>query len=339
LVEAWHVYVIAFVFGFMEGGGDRLRVWRSELQGTLDTLLKFITDGGLETTLVFHEKIELPCFAAFILLKGAGGRKVLRNYYRTYAQLAVRFGAGFVFESPTWRANPDWATKLGYSPAELEAANRDAIRLMHEVLAECETPDSPMVISGCVGPRGDGYQVGALMSPEESAHYHEPQLRTYLDAGADLVSAITMTYPAEAIGIANAAAALGVPAVISFTLETDGRLPSGQTLRAAIQTVDAQADKAPAYYMINCAHRRISPRLAADAPWIAAHRGPESECLCRSHAELDASPDLDAGDRQLGRNITNTANCCLARHPGGCWWEPAHRSDLRSLRRQRPEFK
>ena len=125
-----------------------------------ESSIPFITDGGLETTLIFHEKIELPCFAAIILLKVADGRNVLRNYYRTYAQLAVRFGAGFVFESPTWRANPDWATKLGYSLVELEEANRDAIRLMHEVLAECETPDSPMVISGCVGPRGDGYQVG-----------------------------------------------------------------------------------------------------------------------------------------------------------------------------------
>ena len=184
--------------------------------------IPFITDGGLETTLLFHEKIELPCFAAFILVKDADGRELLRDYYRTYAQLAARFGAGFVLESPTWRANPDWATKLGYSPAELEAANRDAIRLMHEVLAECETPASPMVISGCVGPRGDGYQVGAVMSPEAATRDHEPQLRTYRDAGADLVSAITMTYSEEAIGIANAAAALGVPAVISFTLETDG---------------------------------------------------------------------------------------------------------------------
>jgi S-methylmethionine-dependent homocysteine/selenocysteine methylase len=159
---------------------------------------------------------------------------VLRNYYRTYAQLAVRFGAGYVFESPTWRANPDWATKLGYSPAELEAANRDAIRLMHQVLTECETPDSPMVISGCVGPRGDGYQVGAVMSPEESAHYHERQLRTYPDAGADLVSTITMTYTEEAIGIANAAAALGVPAVISFFLSHRSKSP-GHTCRLTDQ--------------------------------------------------------------------------------------------------------
>lgn len=287
-----------------------------------ESSIPFITDGGLETTLVFHEKIELPCFAAFILLKDAGGRNVLRNYYRTYAQLAVRFGAGFVFESPTWRANPDWATKLGYSPVELEEANRDAIRLMHEVRAECETPDSPMVISGCVGPRGDGYQVGALMSPEESAHYHEPQLRTYRDAGADLVSAITMTYPEEAIGIANAAAALGVPAVISFTLETDGRLPSGQTLRAAIQTVDAQADKAPAYYMINCAHpTHFVDALERGEGWVQRIRGLRANSSMRSHAELDNSPDLDVGDPvDLGRRYASLRGTLGTRFNimGGC---------------------
>jgi S-methylmethionine-dependent homocysteine/selenocysteine methylase len=312
-----------------------------------ESSIPFITDGGLETTLVFHEKIELPCFAAFILLKDAGGRKVLRNYYRTYAKLAVRFGAGFVFESPTWRANPDWATKLGYSPAELETANRDAIRLMHEVLAECETPDSPMVISGCVGPRGDGYQVGAVMSPEEAAHYHGPQLRTYRDAGADLVSAITMTYTGEAIGIANAAAALGIPAVISFTLETDGRLPSGQTLRAAIQTVEAQADKAPAYYMINCAHpTHFAAELATGEPWVARIAGLRANASCEAMRSWMRAPiSTRAIPPNSERNIGNFASCCPGSTSSAAAAARTTGTSKRSvravsrLRRQRPEFK
>jgi S-methylmethionine-dependent homocysteine/selenocysteine methylase len=284
--------------------------------------IPFITDGGLETTLVFHKKIELPCFAAFVLLKDAGGREMLRDYYRTYAQMAVRYGAGFVFESPTWRANPDWGAKLGYSPAELEAANREGIRLMHEVLAESETPDSPMLISGCVGPRGDGYQVGSIMTPEEAAAYHGPQLRTYRDAGVDLVSAMTLTYCEEAVGIANAAAALDVPAVISFTLETDGRLPNGQTLRAAIETVDERAEKAPAYYMINCAHpTHFAAELTTGAPWVTRIAGLRANASRRSHAELDASPDLDAGNpdelgaqyrelRELLPRLNILGGCC-----------------------------
>jgi len=265
--------------------------------------IPFITDGGLETTLVFHEKLDLPCFAAFPLVKDETGRDLLRNYYRTYAQLAVRFGVGFVLESPGWRGNPDWAEKLGFSPAELDAANRDGIRLMHEILAAHETPDSPMVISGAVGPRGDGYAMGATMSPEQASRYHTPQLRAYREAGADLVSAFTMTYAEEALGIANAAAALDIPAVISFTLETDGRLPSGQTLGEAIEAVDTRATQPPTYYMINCAHpTHFASELPAAAPWLERIVGLRANASCRSHAELDESPDLDAGNpAELGQ--------------------------------------
>ena len=263
----------------------------------------FLTDGGLETTLVFHEKLDLPCFAAFPLLKDAAGRQLLRQYYRTYAQLAVRFGVGFVLESTGWRGNPDWAGKLGYSSRELDEANRDGIRLMHEILAEFETPESPMVISGAVGPRGDGYKIGATMTPEQAARYHRQQIRVYQEAGADLVSAFTMTYVEEALGIVNAAANVDIPVVISFTLETDGRLPSGQTLREAIESVDTRATRAPAYYMINCAHpTHFMAELPADAPWLARIGGIRANASCRSHAELDDSPDLDAGDpAELGR--------------------------------------
>jgi S-methylmethionine-dependent homocysteine/selenocysteine methylase len=291
-----------------------------------ESAIPFISDGGLETTLVFHEKIDLPCFAAFTLLKDAAGREKLKDYYRTYAAMAARHGAGFILESPTWRANPDWAAKLGYSLAELESANRDAIRLMHEVLAECETPGSPMLISGGVGPRGDGYQVGATMTAEEAAAYHLPQLRIYRDEGADFVSAITMTYMEEALGFANAAAALGIPAVVSFTVETDGRLPSGQTLREAIERVDAQAVRAPAYYMINCAHPTHFAAVLGDrASWLARIVGLRANASSRSHAELDASTDLDAGDpaelgaqyRQLRKKLTRLnvlGGCCGTDH-------------------------
>jgi homocysteine S-methyltransferase len=263
----------------------------------------FLTDGGLETTLVFHEKLDLPCFAAFPLLKDAAGRELLRNYYGAYAQLAVRFGVGFVLESTGWRANPDWAEKLGYSSAELDEANRDGIRLMHEILAQHETPESPMIISGAIGPRGDGYRIGAAMSAAESARYHSRQIRVYRDAGADLVSAFTMTYAEEALGIVNAAATVGIPVVVSFTLETDGRLPSGQALCEAIEWVDSRAAQAPAYYMINCAHpTHFAGELQAGAPWLRRIVGIRANASCRSHAELDESPDLDAGDpADLGR--------------------------------------
>jgi S-methylmethionine-dependent homocysteine/selenocysteine methylase len=286
----------------------------------------FITDGGLETTLVFLEKLDLPCFAAFPLLNAAEGRETLRRYYRTYAELAVRFGAGFVLESPTWRANPDWAAKLGYSPPALEAVNREAIGLMREIQWEFQTPDTPFIISGCLGPRGDGYQVGAAMPREQAARYHAPQIRTYRDAGADLVTAVTMTYAEEALGIADAAGVLEIPSVISFTVEMDGRLLSGQTLREAIAFVDAKAARAPAYYMINCAHpTHFASELPVGASWLSRIVGLRANASCRSHAELDASPDLDAGDpaelgeqyrklRELLPRLNVLGGCCGTDH-------------------------
>jgi S-methylmethionine-dependent homocysteine/selenocysteine methylase len=282
----------------------------------------FLTDGGLETTLIFHNQIELPHFAAFDLLKSPAGRATLRDYFRTYAGLARDHGVGFVLEGPTWRANPDWGKKLGYTEATLAQANRDAMALLHEIRDEFETPDTPIIISGCLGPRGDGYQPSSLMTAREAAAYHAAQIRVLRDAGADLISAFTMNYVEEAIGIADAAAALGISAVISFTTETDGKLPSGQTLGEAIQTVDAAATDAPAYYMINCAHpTHLRDALPEGAPWLKRIRGLRANASCRSHAELDESPDLDAGNpgelgeqyRQLLKKLPNLhilGGCC-----------------------------
>ncbi|HET6409744.1 MAG TPA: homocysteine S-methyltransferase family protein [Chthoniobacteraceae bacterium] len=286
----------------------------------------YVTDGGLETTLVFHENIDLPCFAAFDLLRTPAGRETLREYYRTYANFAREFRVGFILESPTWRANPDWAQKLGYTKAGLVDANRNAIALMHEVRAEFETPETPVVVSGCLGPRGDGYQPSALMSAREAAAYHRPQIRTYRDEGVDLVTAFTLNYAEEAIGIADAAADLGIPAVISFTTETDGKLPTGQGLGEAIEAVDAAASQMPAYYMINCAHpTHLRDALPTGAPWLKRIRGLRANASCRSHAELDESPDLDSGNpqelagqyRQLRRKLTNLqilGGCCGTDH-------------------------
>jgi len=209
----------------------------------------------------------------------------------------VRFGAGFVLESPGWRGNPDWAAKLGYSQEKLVAANREGIRLMHEILGAHETSASPMLISGAIGPRGDGYKIGATMRADEAAGYHAAQIRAYRGAGADFISAFTLTYAEEALGIAEAAASLRIPAVISFTLETDGHLPNGQTLREAIEFVDARASTAPAYYMINCAHpTHFATELNAGEPWLERIGGLRANASCRSHAELDESTDLDAGN-------------------------------------------
>ncbi|MEH6577787.1 MAG: homocysteine S-methyltransferase family protein [Amphritea sp.] len=263
----------------------------------------FLTDGGLETTLIFHEGIDLPYFAAFVLISTENGRETLKRYYEPYAALAVRSHTGFILESPTWRANSDWAEKLGYNPEQLAAANHDSISLLKEIKDEFEIPNSPFIISGCIGPRGDGYKVTDMMSATESEAYHRQQILTFAQSGVDLVGAITMTYPDEAIGIVHAAKESNLSVVISFTTETDGRLPNGSSLQEAIETVDAATDNGPAYYMINCAHPdHFRQALEDNATWVQRIQGVRANASRMSHAELDGVEALDSGNpEELGK--------------------------------------
>ncbi|MGQ9369769.1 homocysteine S-methyltransferase family protein [Azospirillum sp. ST 5-10] len=256
----------------------------------------FLTDGGIETTLIFHDRLDLPFFAAFHLLKDAEGRAALRRYYERHAAIARRHHTGFVLESATWRASPDWGARLGYDAAALAEANRRAVDLLVELRAALETDRSPMPISGCIGPRGDGYDPGAPMSAAEAEDYHGFQAGVFAGTAADLVTAVTMTSSAEAIGVVRAATARGLPAVVSFTVETDGRLPTGQSLGDAVAEVDAATGGAPAYYMINCAHPSHFRDALGEAEWVRRLRGLRANASRRSHAELDAAPDLDDGD-------------------------------------------
>jgi homocysteine S-methyltransferase len=284
-----------------------------------------LTDSGLETTLIFKDGIELNQFASFELLKTEHGRRRLLDYFREHAKIAVDAGMGFVLESPTWRSNADWGAKLGYSPQQLAALNRQSIDLMVQVRDEMETARSPMPISGNIGPLGDGYVAGT-MTADDAERMHAPQVNAFANTQADLVSAFTMTNVDEAVGVTRAAVKAGIPVVISFTVETDGRLPSGQTLRDAIEAVDAATGAAPAYYMINCAHpTHFESALKANETWIRRVRGIRANASRRSHAELDAAPDLDDGDpvelglqyRELRRNFRQFAvlgGCCGTDH-------------------------
>lgn len=287
---------------------------------------RFITDGGIETTLIFLEGLDLPDFAAFVLLRTEEGRAALKRYFRTYAALANKYNVGLILESATWRASPDWGARLGYSEAELAEANRAAIALLSDLRAEFESRVSPIVISGCIGPRGDGYEPSKLMTPAEAEQYHALQIHAFKQTAADMVSAITMTNTDEAIGIVRAATRAGLPVAISFTVETDGRLPTGDTLGEAIARVDDATNRIPAYYMINCAHpSHFQNVLAAEQPWMARIRGIRSNASAKSHAELNESTELDIGDldsfghdhRALFSNLKNLSvlgGCCGTDH-------------------------
>ncbi len=257
----------------------------------------FLTDSGLETDLLFNRGIDLPHFAAFPLLADAGGRQQLTDYYRRHIAIAAEHGTGFILESPTWRASQDWATLLGLSPAALDASNRDAIALMQQLRDAHQASGLPIVVSGCVGPRGDGYRADPGAEAAAAAAYHVPQINSFAAAGADMVSAVTMTTMAEATGIALAARAAGLPVAISFTLETDGRLPDGTALGHAIAAVDAATSAYPAYFMINCVHPdHFSVLFETQADWQSRLRGIRANASTLSHAELDVMTVLDAGD-------------------------------------------
>ncbi|WKA28913.1 homocysteine S-methyltransferase family protein [Bradyrhizobium roseum] len=262
----------------------------------------FLTDGGMETTLIFHEGVDLPHFAAFVLLDHEEGREKLKQYYAAYLAVARRHGTGFVLDSPTWRANPDWGAKLGFDAAALDAVNARSIAFLDALRAEWERPGAPCVISGAVGPRGDGYKAGN-MDAVEAEDYHRAQIAAFARGGADMVTAYTLNSVNEAIGIARAAQSLDMPSAISFTVETDGRLVKGETLREAIEAVDRETGCAVEYFLINCAHpTHFEDALKAGEGWTERIHGLRANASTKSHAELDESEALDAGDPvDLGR--------------------------------------
>ena len=286
----------------------------------------FIADGGLETTLVFHEGVELPYFAAFDVLKTKEGTDRILAYKQRFIALAKKIGTGLVLHGCTWRASPDWGSKLGYSLDELAKVNQRSVDLMVALRWEHETQRTPIVLSAVVGPRGDGYQVGNAMTAKEAQDYHRFQIGIFADTEADLVSAFTLTYAEEAIGIVRAAKAAQLPCVISFTVETDGKLPSGQSLKDAIEQCDRETAGGPIYYMINCAHpTHFEAELMKSGAWRERLRGLAANSSKRSHAELDSSPDLDIGNpAELGEDyrrlrtflpqLTVLAGCCGTDH-------------------------
>lgn len=278
---------------------------------------RYVSDGGLETDLIFNRGVDLPDFASFPLVEDDRGRGLLRDYYDGYAAVARKAGAGLTLESPTWRANPDWGARLGYDVAALDRVNRAAIGFLHG-LREAYADLTDVRIIGVVGPRGDGYVAGGRADPDEAADYHQRQVEAFGAAGVDVVAAYTITSAEEGIGIARAARRAGVPALIGFTVETDGRLPDGSPLREAVSRVDAE--EPPDGFVVNCAHpTHIAPALE-NGEWLSRIVQVNPNASTLSHAELDAAEELDAGDLGL---LTSTYDALRGQLPslavvGGC---------------------
>lgn len=293
-------------------------------------ITRFVTDGGLETDLVFLRGFDLPEFASFPLLDSEHGRAALRDYYLAYADIAVRAGAPLLLETPTWRANPDHAALLGYDAAALDRVNRDSVAFLSAVAAERTDELVRWEVGGMLGPRGDGYASAGPVDPEAAADYHRPQLASFAAAGASRATALTLTEVGEAIGVARAAADVGLPMGIGFTVETDGRLPDGTSLATAVEQVDAAAS--PAYFLVNCAHPSHVLRGLDEGTWRGRIGGLRVNASTMSHAELDEAEELDDGDPTLLAadqlplleafvNLEVLGGCCGtdARHVAAMW--------------------
>ena len=295
---------------------------RSSLPQLSDQI--FLTDGGLETYLIFQLGIDLPDFASFHLLRTPEGDAIVRDYFREYAAVAHRYGTGLVLDTLTWRASADWGARHGLDAADLARINTQAVTMLRP-LAESFAP-VPTVINACVGPRGDGYVPSALMTVRAAEAYHQPQVDALASAGADLISAMTINYVEEAIGIVHAARHAEIPVAVSFTVETNGKLPTGQSLGSAIRVVDGATSGYPAYYLINCAHpTHFASVLDPAESWMRRVRGIRANASCRSHAELNESTDLDAGNpaelaesyaelRRRFPHLTILGGCCGTDH-------------------------
>lgn len=265
----------------------------------------FLTDGGLETTLVFLEGFDLPYFAAFDLLKNQEGYNALKNYYIRYLKIAKKYQTNFILETPTWRTNPDWIEKIGHHRNELAALNEKAVTLLTDLRAEFKNDIHSILISGCIGPRGDGYVPENCMNIEEAQQYHAAQIEAFSHTSIDFVSALTMNYIEETIGIVKAAASFNLPVVISFTVETNGKLPTGMSLKEAIEKVDQSVNIPPIYYMINCAHPTHFLNELSESKnenWVKRIKAIRANASCKSHAELDEATELDRGvPKELGK--------------------------------------
>jgi homocysteine S-methyltransferase len=280
-----------------------------------------LADSGLETTLIFDAGFDLPQFASFPLVETADGRAALREYFRRHIDLAREHGVDIVLETPTWRASAEWGELLGYDAEDLRRVNTAAVELVAALREEYRATGTRVVVSGNLGPRGDGYEPGARMTAEEAERFHRPQIDALADAGAELITVLTLNYREEAIGVARAAAAAGVPAVISLTVETDGRLPSGEPLGEAITSVDEVTGGSVAAFGINCAHPDHFATVLADAgDWVERIGLVRANASRMSHAELDEAEELDAGDpAELGRQYAELRRWLPGlRVVGGC---------------------
>lgn len=266
------------------------------------------TAGGFETWMQYVDGFKLRHFCGFELLNDVRGRSCLGDYHRKVVEAAVANGFGVINEGLHYRASRDWGELIGLSRAALEEINVRGIEFYRDFAREYASPETPMVVGGVIGPRGDAYNMGRHIDAVEAEDYHSEQIQTFKRAGADLVTAMTFSSVEEAVGVARAAKSQGMPVVVSFFVARGGRLKGGESIEEAIKHVDAATGNAPAYYMINCTHpTEFEPGLTPGA-WIGRLGGFMPNAVAMETLDLCKLGHLEDGDpEELGAQMASLA--------------------------------
>lgn len=264
--------------------------------------------GGFETWLQYVDGFKLRHFCAFELINDERGLECLKDYHRRLVEAAVENGFGVINEGLHYRASRDWGELIGFSRAALEEINIRGIEFYKDFAREYQSDETPMIVGGVIGPRGDAYNVGRTPDAAEAEDYHSEQILTFKKAGADLVTAATFSSVEEATGLARAARAADMPVVISFFVAKGGKLKGGETLEEAIASVDAATDKAPVYYMINCTHPTEFEAGLIDGNWSKRLGGFMPNAVAMETLDLCKLGHLEDGDpAELGGQMASLA--------------------------------
>ena len=280
----------------------------------------YLTDCGIETYIMYKKGFALPNFSLFHLLNDEDAAREIQAYLQRLLAVAERNDVGMILCGPLYRASRDWGELLGYTPERLADVNHRCIEMFEALARDSELARRRIVFSGVVGPRGDAYKLNRTITAQEAEDYHSEQIVTLERAGADMITGLTLNNTDEAIGITRAAEAAGLPAVISFTLNGEGRLQSGCSLKDAIESVDAATGAAPAYYMINCTHPADFAPAFEPGDWTVRLRGVRPNASSLAKGVLCQLGHLEEGDpEELGRQMGEMAR----RYPhfnvwGGC---------------------
>jgi len=288
----------------------------------------FLTFPGCETYLLYIQGFPLRDFCAFeVVYDDRAWQRLEDELLRPVADAAAARGFGLLADSFVWRASADYVTRLG-APG-VAAVNQRAIERVRAFITRWRAGSDaaracPVLVTGDIGPRGDGYAATGAVSIGAAYDYHAAQVDVLARAGVDVLVPLTMTSLPETLGILRAAEIAKLPVLVSPTIEPDGKLPDGTPLGEFVATVDDATHGYPLAFMVNCVHpSHLAPVLRAaaerDEPWLTRFRGVRANASAKTHAELDASKALDRGDpAALGGGVADLQRAHGLTIVGGC---------------------